>query len=158
MTAPQIKEMRIYDPIKNLLSKQQPETVTRTPSNVEKTLKATADNPITQLETSPVIQGAAVGTLTAMGIIAAPTVIPAVQATGTIISTAIETTTAMSLTAGAIDGVVKSVLNAPPDTPYIITNPAFQISSDITNFGMNVLLNAPASNNNQTNTPNDEKK
>jgi len=150
--------MRIYDPIKNLLSKQQPETVTRTPSNVEKTLKATADNPITQLETSPVIQGAAVGTLTAMGIIAAPTVIPAVQATGTIISTAIETTTAMSLTAGAIDGVVKSVLNAPPDTPYIITNPAFQISSDITNFGMNVLLNAPASNNNQTNTPNDEKK
>ena len=158
MPAPQIKEMRIYDPIKNILSKQQPETVTRTPSNVEKTLKATADNPITQLETSPVIQGTAVGTLTAIGIIAAPTVIPAVQATGTIISTAVETTTAISLTAGAIDGVVKSVLNAPPDTPYIITNPAFQISSDITNFGMNFLLNAPASNNNQTNTSNDKKK
>jgi hypothetical protein len=118
-------------------------------------LKATADNPITQLETSPVIQGAAVGTLTAMGVVAAPTVIGALGEVSTTIVGTIEATAKLSIATGAADGILKAVTNTPPDTPYAIGNPAFQVSSDVANFITNFFINPPPTspNNQQSVTP-----
>lgn len=45
----------------------------------------------------------------------------------------IENSTLMSFSVGFFDGVYKFLYNAPPDSPYLFSNPLFQFSSDLIN-------------------------
>ncbi|NCD00360.1 MAG: hypothetical protein EOL95_11775, partial [Bacteroidia bacterium] len=47
---------------------------------------------------------------------------------------AVEGSTVMSVGAGIIDGVLKTWTNAPIDSPYLINNPFYQFSSDISSY------------------------
>jgi hypothetical protein len=43
--------------------------------------------------------------------------------------------------AGAVEGVVKGLTNAPPDAPYLISSPFYQTTSDVTNFTTTNIVN-----------------
>ena len=47
----------------------------------------------------------------------------------------------LSAGAGAVEGVVKGLTNAPPDAPYLISSPFYQTTSDVTNFTTTNIVN-----------------
>lgn len=51
----------------------------------------------------------------------------------------IENSALMSFTFGLYDGFQKTIHNAPPDIPYFLSNPAFQLGSDLENIVINLF-------------------
>jgi RHS repeat-associated protein len=102
-------------------------TITATETNLQKTLDATADNPMTQLETSPVIQGVAAVSAVAMVGAAAPEIISAavsaVTETAVSVTTAVNNSTTLTAIAGVSAGFVNSQL--PQDAPQVTATPIF---------------------------------
>jgi len=120
------KTISLEDRLKTMLPPSSG-TITATETNLQKTLDATADNPMTQLETSPVIQGVAAVSAVAMVGAAAPEIISAavsaVTETAVSVTTAVSNSTTLTAIAGVSAGFVNSQL--PQDVPQVTATPIF---------------------------------
>jgi len=92
-----------------------------------------------QAVTNPVINAIAVGGLAVMGVVAVPEVASTVEEVATsptTIKTAIDIYNVGSKAAPLLpvtEGVLKGILNAPPDTPYLINNGNYITAVDFFN-------------------------
>lgn len=100
-------------------------TLTQGKSNLEKTMDIVTTPEFKQVAQNPVVQAVVVAATVTV-------VAPVVVAEGGAAIIATEGSVALSAGAGAVEGVIKGVTNAPPDTPYLINNPYYQTSSDAT--------------------------
>jgi hypothetical protein len=119
-------------------------TITATETHLQETLDATADNPMTQLETSPVIQGVSAGSavamvgaaLTALGTSEAATTI-GVQIAYKTAQIILSNPTTTQVTVGVTLGLTQSVLMPLiPDVPQLNISPIVDFSSQLVQTGM----------------------
>jgi hypothetical protein len=122
-------------------------TITATETHLQETLDATADNPMTQLETGPVIQGVAVGALTIMGG-EGLTALGTSEAATTVVGQILLKTTQVALAnpevaqivGGVTTGIVLGVTiptqmqNVPQLNVSPIFNKAYQTTQTVLNF------------------------
>ena len=100
-------------------------TITQGKSNLERAMDIVTTPEFKQVAQNPVVQASVVAA-------SATVVAPALVVAGNTAIIAIEGSVALSAGVGAVEGVIKGVTSAPPDTPYLINNPYYQTSSDAT--------------------------
>jgi len=110
--------------------KEAQKTANKTPNpRLEKTDKIVQTPEDKAVTRNPLVQAATVVAVApAVGAVAVAAAGNAVVVT--------ESSVLLTTSAGAIDGYIKAKTNAPPDSPYLIESPFFQVPSDIVNFGV----------------------
>jgi RHS repeat-associated protein len=109
-------------------------TITQGKSNLERAMDIVTTPEFKQVAQNPVVQASVVAA-------SATVVAPALVVAGNTAIIATEGSVILSAGAGAVEGVVKGLTNAPPDAPYLISSPFYQTTSDVTNFTTTNIVN-----------------